>query len=394
MNPLRILAVACCLLLVLPLGASGKVPRPPGTAVEILVLFENGVSAPEVASLHDRAGGASTGRIDELNLERVSVSVAGSAVYLASPLVAAVSPHTDLHVMGARPKDPLVKLQWALGRVKAFDAWRIERGLDSEVTVAVVDTGIDPLHEDLEGRLVSGFDFINHDEQPSDDDGHGTHVAGIIGANSSNRIGIAGLSWGAKVMPIKTCTASGVCPLFETYAGTVDAVRRGASILNLSLGGEGACDTIAQTVFDWVRDRGALAVVAAGNSGSDGNPSITPANCANTLGVGAVDQRGRHAPFSSYGKFVDISAPGVEVWSTYPAFKSFGSGYIGYAPLSGTSMATPVVAGIAALVKARHPDWTPDQIEQRLIKTARDAGKKGRDAKFGKGIVDAFRALK
>lgn len=393
MKPLRVVAAACCVLVVLPLGASGKASPLP-EAMELVVLFEDGVSAPAIASLHDRAGGTSTGRIDELNLERVSVSVARIAAYLASPLVAAVSPNSDLHVMGARPKDPLVKLQWALGRVKAFDAWRIERGLHSEVTVAVIDTGIDPSHEDLEDRLAPGFDFINQDEQPSDDDGHGTHVAGIIGANSSNRIGIAGLSWGAKVMPIKTCTASGVCPLFETYAGTVDAVRRGASILNLSLGGEGTCDTIAQTVFDWVRERGALAVVAAGNSGSDGNPSITPANCDKTLGVGAVDRRGRHAPFSSYGKFVDVSAPGMEVWSTYPAFKSFGSGYIGYAPLSGTSMAAPVVAGIAALVKARHPDWTPDQIEQRLIKTARDAGKKGRDDKFGKGIVDAFKALK
>lgn len=362
--------------------------------MELVVLFEDGVSAPAVASLHDRAGGTSTGRIDELNLERVSVSVAGRAAYLASPLVAAVSPNSDLHVMGARPKDPLVNLQWALRRVNAFEAWRIERGLHSEVTVAVIDTGIDPSHEDLEDRLEPGFDFINQDEQPSDDDGHGTHVAGIIGANSSNRIGIAGLSWGAKVMPIKTCTASGACPLFETYAGTVDAVRRGASILNLSLGGEGTCDTIAQTVFDWVRDRGALAVVAAGNSAMEGNPSITPANCDNTLGVGAVDRRGRHAPFSSYGKFVDVSAPGVEVWSTYLPVKSIGTGFIGYAPLSGTSMATPVVAGIAALVKARHPDWTPDQIEERLIKTARDAGKKGRDDKFGKGIVDAFKALK
>lgn len=393
MNARRIILATVCVMLALPPGSRASVAdhRPPSE--ELIVLFSPSTTHLERRAVHRAAGAFVGGRIPELNIDHVRAPLGAAAAYEGTPSVLAVTEDRDLHLL-KRPSDPLVKDQWGLKRVKAFDAWRIEKGRHADVTVAVVDTGIDSTHEDLEGRLVPGFDFVNLDEQPQDDEGHGTHVAGIIGATPGNRKGVAGLSWGAKIMGIKTCEAAGACPLYETYLGAVDAVRRGADIINMSLGGPGQCDFIGQTIFDWIRSQDVLTVVAAGNSAEDGNPSISPANCDNTLAVGAVDPSGKHAPFSSHGDFVDIAAPGVFIWSTYPPAKSIASGHIGYASLSGTSMAAPMVAGVAALVKARHPEWTPDEIEARLMKTARDAGPKGRDDKYGRGIVDAFRAVK
>lgn len=383
--------LALCLLLV-AIPAAGRAAPAVSPGSEFLVLFAPGTPDEARDAIHAAAGGVVTGRVEDPALDRVAVTDA--SLYRAGGLVLAVEPQRVWTTLGVKPKDPLLRDQWGLKKVKAFDAWRIERGLKKDVTVAVLDTGIDASHEDLEGRLVPGYDFVNLDEQPQDDEGHGTHVAGIIGANSSNRKGIAGLSWGTKIMPIKVCEAAGSCPTFDILAGAVDSVRRGADILNLSLGGAGACDFISNTIFEWIRDQGAFTVVAAGNSALDGNPSMTPANCDNTFAVGAIDEKGKPAPFSSHGNFVDISAPGVMIWSTYPPVKSFATGHIGYAPLSGTSMASPMVAGVAALVKARHPDWTPAQIEERLLKSATDAGPKGRDDRYGKGVVNAFKAVR
>ena len=359
----------------------------------MLVMFDEEASPQAREALHVSAGARVIDGIPQIDVERVSVTTTGAAVYRASGLVRAVEVPRDLHVMGGA-KDPLMRFQWGLRRIDANRAWTIERGKRTAVTVGVIDTGVDAAHTDLEGRVLPGFDFLDHDGDAYDDEGHGTHVAGIIAANEFNSKGIAGVSHGASIIPMKACRADGSCDLFAVYLGVIDAVVGGASILNLSLGGAAPCSPIDQAVFDWVHDRGVLAVVAAGNSGADGNPEITPASCDNTLGVGAIDQRGKKASFSSFGSWVDIAAPGVQIWSTLPPLVSIMSPYIGYAPLSGTSMATPFVAGAAALVKARHPEWSPDQIAERLTSTAVEAGTRGRDDRFGAGILDLFAALK
>jgi subtilisin family serine protease len=193
---------------------------------------------------------------------------------------------------------------------------------------------------------------------------------------------------------MKVCAAGGSCDPFAVYLAAIDSVQRGADIINMSLGGPGQCDDIGQAVFDWVRDQGTLAVVSAGNSGADENPTISPANCERTLGVGASDQRDRKAEFSSFGDFVDIAAPGVGIWSTLPPLVSITSLYIGYGPYDGTSMAAPYVAAAAAVLKGLHPEWSPDQIEKRLLSTAVDAGPPGRDDFFGKGILNLLAAVR
>jgi len=358
----------------------------------VIVRYVDGVDGDARDLLRATSGATLIGSIDELDLERIAIASHRVDALRASPLVAAVERERELHIMG-KPNDPLLRLQWPLRKLDAFKAWKYEKPR-SRVLVGVIDTGLDQSHADLKQRFVDGFDLLEIDDDPYDDHGHGTHVSGIIAANVSNRTGIAGLSRGADIVPMKACTADGACPVFETYGAIVDAIRRGAAVINMSLGGAGPCSFIDQTVYDYARDRGALVVVSAGNSAQDKNPVITPASCDFTLGVGAVDRRNKKAAFSSYGDFVDIAAPGVDVWSTLPPLVSLHTQHIGYGPASGTSMASPFVAAAAASLKGLHPEWTPEQIERRLLSTAVDLGKKGRDPFFGEGMLNLHAALR
>ncbi|MDQ3964004.1 MAG: S8 family serine peptidase [Actinomycetota bacterium] len=363
--------------------------------VEVAVLFDRDTPGSVIAALNARSGALVTGAIPEVGIQRILATERATRVYEASSWVRAVERPRPLYLMGAT-NDPLVNLQWGLKEVRAVDAWRLEDGKKSGVAVGVIDTGVDATHVDLRGKFEAGFDFLEMDGDPYDDNGHGTHVSGIIAANVGNHKGVAGLAPGISIIPMKACLAGGQCDPFAVWAGAVDATRRGADILNLSLSGAGECDDLSQAVFDWVYDQGTLTVVAAGNSGTKkaGNPSNSPANCERTLGVGATDPRGRRAWFSSYGDFVDIAAPGQDIWSTLPPIVSLSSQHLGYGSGSGTSMAAPHVAGAAALVKARHPEWSPDRIQQRLLATATDAGTRGRDDSFGEGILNLFAALR
>lgn len=158
----------------------------------------------------------------------------------------------------------------------------------------------------------------------------------------------------------------------------------------MSLGAPGPCPVAVQEAIDVAQAAGVLHVAAAGNSGADFNTIATPANCENTLGVGATDQDDNGAAFSNFGDYVDVSAPGVDILSTVIDPKT---GKHGYATLSGTSMASPMVAGLAALLMARHPTWTPQQVSERIIETSIDLGPRGWDPRFGAGRIDAARAL-
>ena len=388
----RILAWLAVAGMLLP-GIAGAPVSAAEPRTTILVLFAPGVGATESAALHELAGGVVTGTIPEIDLQRVIVDPARLSLYRSAPIVRAAEPERVWSLMGE--KDPLFKDQWAMKTLDARGVWKIEKGKKNPVSVAVIDTGVDVTHEDLEGRVAEGYDFTELDADVYDDHGHGTHVSGVIAANVSNGKGIAGLSQGATIIPMKACTAAdGGCPPFQQYASAIDAVRRGADIINMSLGGAAPCSEIDQTVFDWVHSQGVLTVVSAGNDAQNDNPVITPASCDYTLGVGATDENDRRAAFSSHGFFVDIAAPGVAVWSTLPPLVSIGSTHIGYGAWSGTSMAAPYVAAAAALVKAQHPDWTPDQITEKLLSSARDAGKRGRDRFYGEGILDVKAALR
>ena len=289
-----------------------------------------------------------------------------------------------------RPSDPLYRRQWALAKIGAPKAWDIETGAGKNVVVAVIDTGVDLRHPDLRGKLVAGVDIVNGDDDPMDDESHGTHVAGIIAAASNNRVGVSGLSWGARVMPVKVLASDGGGTSCDVAVGMIEAARGGADILNLSLGAATPCPLAFRAAVEYASTQDALVVASAGNDGLVGSPDAAPANCTGVLGVAATDRRDQAGLFSSFGPAVDVSAPGVDILSTYFDPKSRRHTY---ASLSGTSMAAPFVSGLAALLRARHPSWSPTQLANRIVATADDRGRRGRDDFYGAGRINAARAL-
>jgi hypothetical protein len=250
------------------------------------------------------------------------------------------------------------------------------------VNVAIVDTGIDYNHPDLDGNYVGGADFVNNDSDPMDDHGHGTHVAGTVAAEDDN-LGVVGVAPKALLYGVKVLSNTGSGSWSNIIAGIQWAVDNGIQVTNNSYGGSAYPGTIVQSAFDNSYAQGVLHVAAAGNSGAcppSGDTVGYPAKFASVIAVAATSSTDARACFSSTGPAVEIAAPGSSINST----RRGG----GYTSMSGTSMASPHVAGVAALVIAAS-EMTNVQVRQRLVETADDLGAPGRDELFGFGLVDA-----
>lgn len=278
------------------------------------------------------------------------------------------------------PNDPLYVEQWGLPVVRVPAAWDATRG--TGVTIAVLDTGVDPGHVDLAARLVAGFNALNGTTWTADDHGHGTRMAGVAGAAGFNGIGVIGVAPDAQLMPVKVMSASGHGTYADIAAGIVFAADHGARVINLSLGGSVASSTLSAAVT-YAVDRGAVVVAAAGNFGFE-VPSY-PAAYADAVAVGATDEQDRRAIFSNYGTWLDMVAPGVNILTT-----NWGGGY---APSTGTSPATPFVAGAAALVLSVNPSLQPRQVASLLALTNDDLGVPGFDSVSGWGRLNVERAV-
>ncbi len=280
------------------------------------------------------------------------------------------------------PNDLYYSFQWGLSKIRAPEAWALSRG--TRVLIAVLDTGTDYTHPDLAGKVRTDIDhdYINNDEDAMDDNGHGTHVAGIAAAATDNGRGVAGLGWEATILPLKVMDSRGQGSTAQLIPAIRYAADVGAGVVNMSLGGEGSCPEDLQVAVDYAYSRGVLLVAAAGNNGT--NVSIFPANCTHVLGVAATTSSDTRACFSNYGAHVSVAAPGTSIYSTLPG---------GYGYMQGTSMATPFVAGLAALVYARFPAYTPDQVASAILDNAQDLGTTGWDEYYGCGRIDAFRSL-
>jgi subtilisin family serine protease len=280
------------------------------------------------------------------------------------------------------PNDPLWASQWGLPKVRADLAWDIELGKRS-VIVAVIDTGIDYSHEDLaENYLPSGYDWVNHDSDPQDDNGHGTHVTGIIGAVTNNGVGIAGLSQ-VSIMAEKVLDNMGGGTIFNVAEGVIDAAEKGARITNNSYGTYTYSDTL-RAAFEYASIHGTLNVAAAGNGNTD-KPFYPAAFTEFVISVAGTDQNDARYTSSNYGDWIELSAPAVNIISTLLG-DSYGT-------LTGTSMASAFVAGAAALIWSHYQSVTADQVRLRLEETAVDLGGKGRDSLFGYGRIDLFSAI-
>lgn len=322
------------------------------------------------------------------------------------------------------PNDPHLSKLWGLSNTGQIDsgkspgvsgmdigaekAWDIQTG-SKDLIVAVIDTGVDYQHKDLADNIwtnvaeangvlgvdddgngfiddIHGYDFVNKDGDPMDDHGHGSHCSGTIGAKGDDGYGLAGVAWNVRIMAIKFLGKNGSGDLEDAVEGIRYAVKMGAKVLSNSWGGGGYSE-ILKGAIEEANAKNVIFTAAAGNSSNNNDESPTyPANynIPNVISVAAINNRGNLAEFSSFGKrTVHVAAPGVNIYSSIPS---------GYDSWSGTSMATPHVTGVAALVLSQEPHLTPLEVKERLIKTSKPIARlKGKVASGG--IIDAYFAL-
>lgn len=295
------------------------------------------------------------------------------------PVVAAWVPNDP----GFNVVDPAV-LQWGPRRIGAPAAWDAARG--TGVTIAVLDTGVDLGHEDLATKVdtLNDRDFVNLDFDASDDNGHGTHCAGIAAAATDNGVGMAGMAPAARILPVKVLDAAGQGSSSTLASGIRWAADHGATVISASLGSAYGSQTLHDAVT-YALGKGALVVAASGN----GNTSVQyPAAYPEVIAVGATDKADVRADYSNTGPELDLAAPGgsasAGIWSTVIG---------GYGTKIGTSMAAPHVAGAAALVRSACPTATPARVADALRASAADRGEPGFDVAYGHGLVRADRAL-
>jgi len=301
----------------------------------------------------------------------------------------------------ASSADPGHGDQYALQRIAADRAWAINGG-NTNVVVAVIDSGVQYDHPDLDAQIwintaesqngmdddgngfvddVAGWNFVSNHNDPYDDQDHGTHVAGIIAATRDNNQGIAGAA-NVSIMALKVLDAEGLGEDSGIAAAIRYAADNGAHIINLSLGGGSPTQMLADACA-YATQRGCLVVGAAGNDGV--NTVDFPANLDTVVAVAATDANDNIADFSNAGPGIELSAPGNDILSTLTGNN--------YGTMSGTSMATPYVAGVAALIKSANPSMTGEQLRERLAATCDDIGNAGYDELYGHGRINAFRAL-
>jgi subtilisin family serine protease len=350
-----------------------------------LIVGVNGQSNETLQKLLDSWHAKIVGELPEIQAYLVSLEEPSVSATLSRAEAYAgfgyVEPNYYVHA-ALTPNDPFWTSQWAPQKARADLAWEIELG-KRFVVVAVIDTGIDYHHEDLAANyLPSGYDWVNHDNSPLDDNGHGTHVAGIIGAVTNNGVGVAGLAQ-VSIMAEKVLGNTGSGTIFDVAEGVIDATNKGARITNNSYGTYLYSDTM-RAAFQYASKHGVLNVAAAGNDNTN-EPFYPAAFTGFVVSVAGTDENDARYTSSNYGDWIELSAPAVNIISTLPG-NSYGS-------LTGTSMASAFVAGVAALVWSHFQVLSEDQVRQRLQETAVDLGAAGRDPFFGYGRVDAFSAL-
>jgi serine protease len=430
---------------------------------ELLVQFKEGVDSTLRARAMQAARGSRFARTYPGNWTLVELRPEADALESVGVLrdraeVRDVSLNYRVRTQQFRPNDEFYRLQWNFDAINMPTAWQINEGARNDIVVAVVDSGLNISTETIvfsspivgqipvrfaqvpdlvtSDRIVNPFDFVYDDDLPVDLAGHGTHVAGTIAQQTNNSLGVAGVAFNVKLMPLKVISGGSLVSwddIFNpgnpggTAAVLAEAIRyaadNGAKVINLSLGGTGGA-SIEREAISYAVSRGAFVAIAAGNSAEEGNPEIFPASYAadidGAIAVGAVNRSLRHAPYSSFHSYVEICAPGGEVESDFDY--EGGVTQVGYEevstlsfltaaekilalrlgfrprfdrfelrPFNGTSMATPHVSGIAALLYSQGLQ-NPAAIEAAIKRFARPISASAEEC--GAGLVDARRALR
>ncbi|MDX6248581.1 MAG: serine protease [Kribbellaceae bacterium] len=372
-------------------GRSADAGKPAYDAKSVLVKFKDRTSS----ATRQKALGKAQGRTaDSVTSDVVKVTSDQAAPDLLKKLKAdpsvALASLDYIRKAAAVPNDQFYTQYQKpyLTTIRMPEAWDLSKSAGTQ-TVAVLDTGIDAGHPDLAGKVLAGHNVISPGQTPNDDNGHGTMTSGIIGASTSNSVGVAGVAWNAKILPVKVLDSSGSGTDSQIIDGINWAAANGARVINMSLGGDGDNSLLHDAISAAVA-KGIVVVASAGNTGVDA-PNY-PAAYPEVIAVGATDNNAVLTSFSTHGDWVDIAAPGWNIIAPGPRALT-DPAYEPYWINSGTSFSAPMVAGVAALLRNKFPSYTPAQIEARLKSTARDAGPRGLDPYYGAGILDAARAL-
>jgi len=373
---------------------------------EILVKFKASVAQTRIRSINSAFGTFILHTIPQIHVYQIKIPADATVPemaqrYLSLPEVEFAEPNAMYYALATVPNDPYYGDQWALPIIEAPDAWDIPiRG--SDIIVAIVDSGVDLYHPDLVNQVLPGYDFANGDSDPTDDYGHGTHCAGIVTAQTNNGAGIAGLSWDAKIMPVKVLTAEGWGYLSWIADGITYATDSDVRIISLSLGGYSPSYTLEDAV-DYAHAQGCLVVAAAGND--DWNIPSYPAAYDNVMAVTSTNRDDSKAYYSNYGSYIEVSAPGGEMYylhdtggilSTMPTYHVTmnNDGYsMNYDYMQGTSMACPYVAGLAAFILSRNPYLSNEQVGEHIKDYADDLGSPGWDQYYGSGRINAYNGV-
>ena len=345
----------------------------------LLVHFKHGTSAgAQAATLHG-VGASDAGSIRDLGVQIVDVPAGAeqrvAAALLRTGKVAFAEPD-ELATVATTPNDTYWPQQWGPAKVNAAGAWNVTTGSASTV-IAVLDTGVTFSHPDMQGRLVAGYDFINNDSDPTDDNGHGTETAGIVGAASNNGTGISGMCWSCSVLPVKVADSSGSVPWSAAASGITWAVDHGAKVISMSFAGTSGGSTL-QNAVNYAESHDVVLVAAAGNNAS--SAPMYPAAFPGVVSVAGTTSSDGLYSWSNYGSWVSVAAPGCDYATNRTG--SYSSSFCG------TSAATPVVAGIVGLARSFAPSATSSGVVSALESSAVNIG-----AVVAHGRVDAAGTL-
>lgn len=355
-----------------------------GEKVSVLIGFKGAIDT----ELIERAGGVVTYKFPRIRGMAARISKVSIRVLRRSPRIEFVEIDRLVYAYGET-------LPWGIERVNATAVWDTDGNMEvdlgavagSGINIVVIDTGLDYTHPDLVDRYGGGYDFVNNDPDPMDDHRHGTHVSGTIAA-TDNVLGVIGVAPHSTIYALKALNAKGRGSTRDVIRSILWAIDNGMDVISMSVGSD-LPSLLLKRACDAAYEAGIVLVASTGNDGRW--RAGFPAAYRSVIGVGAINENNKLAYFSNKGLGLELVAPGVNVNSTVPV--GTGPQAHDYALLDGTSMATPHVSGVVALLKAANPSLSNVEIRQILRDTAFDLGQAGRDPFYGYGLVDAYYAV-
>lgn len=381
-------SIFCTLLFVVGVilisSGSSSAQNSPYVPGELLLAPKAGVSDAQIESIYRSHGGQKITTLSQIRVHHIKVPAqALESIEIAlrkNPNVQFVEKNFIAEA-NLSPNDPGYSSQWHLQKISAPAGWDVTIGSPG-ITVAVIDSGVDPAHPDLVAKLVPGWNFLGSNTDTHDVLGHGTAVAGVAAADTNDSIGVAGVGWANTIMPLVVVNSSNSATYADIASAVNYAADHGAKVVNMSLGGTSYSSTL-QNAVNYAWSKGLVLVAAAGNC-SCSTPAY-PAALNNVIAVSATDSSDNLASFSSFGSFVDVAAPGTPIYTT-----NNGGGYGNW---QGTSFSSPQVAGLAALIFSLNPSLSNTQIVDLITKNADDLGAAGFDQYFGWGRINVGRTL-